>query len=188
MARSRVRLLSVSATVATPPSPRPPLRQRSGLAALAGFFAALGLAVAVVAACVSRDPATTASELAAERQVCALLSTAQAAAAADALVETGQPGDGQEGPRCDWYTTAAPRRAAVQLERIDANFYEAVQVSFAAMSIAGLGDEAYLAHDNALYVRSGTTYLRLVVSTRAGGNDPAAEQRAAAEALTHLAR
>ena len=178
----------MSSTLATPPDSRTPLRPRTGLAATAGIVALLAVAAGVVAACVSREPAVTASERAAESQVCALLSSAQAAAAADAPVLAGQPGQGQDGPRCDWYTTTAPRRVAVELERIDENFYQAVSGSFAATSIAGLGDEAYLDQDNALYVHSAATYLRLLVSSSGGANDPAAEQQAATEALMHLRR
>ncbi|MBV9922740.1 MAG: hypothetical protein JOY78_18070 [Pseudonocardia sp.] len=176
----------MSSTLATPPAPRPPLRHRSRLAAIAGILAALGIAAGVAAACVSREPATAPSERAAASQVCALLSTAQAAAAADASIQAGQPSQGQDGPRCDWYTTTAPHRVALELERIDQNLYKAVKANFAATSIGELGDEAYLAKDNALYVQPAAIYLRAVVTTADGRNEPAAEQQAATEALTHL--
>jgi hypothetical protein len=52
--------------------------------------------------------------------------------------------------------------------------------------VSGLGQEAYLDKDSALYVRAGATRLLVVVTSRAGRSNPAAEERAAAWALPHL--
>jgi len=118
--------------------------------------------------------------------MCALLTATQAATSAGEPVQSGQAGQGPYGPACDWYTVAAPRRAAVYLERIYDNLYDAIKVTGSITPVPGLGQEAYLDKDSALYVRAGATRLLVVVTNRAGRSNPAAEERAAAWALPHL--
>jgi hypothetical protein len=119
--------------------------------------------------------------------VCSLLTQAQADTAAGEFVRGGQQQDGRDGPACYWRAANHNHpNTWVRVELIYKSTYDLGKLAGRITAVSGIGDEAYLDANNALYRRTGSTYAYGEVVTPNGTNNAAAECRAAAQVVALL--
>jgi hypothetical protein len=153
-----------------------------------GLVLAAALVAVAPAGCGGYGKTSTAPTAGTARaRVCSLLTQAQADTAAGESVRGGQQQSGHDGPACYWHAANHNHpNTWVRVELIYKNTYDIGKLAGPITAASGIGDEAYLDKDDALYLHTGPTYVYVEVVTPNGTNNTAAERRAATQVVALL--
>jgi len=154
----------------------------------AGTFAPVAVVSVAAGGCGGYGKTPTAPAAGTPRGgMCALLTQAQADTAAGEPVRGGQQQDGRDGPACYWRAVNDNHpNTWVRVELIYKSTYDLGKLAAPITAVSGIGDEAYLDANNALYLHTGSTHIYVEVITPNGTNNAAAERRAATQVVALL--